>query len=256
MSNNISRKSFITGLAAGAAGAFCIRDGYASSSPVSLTILHTNDVHSHIDPFPSNHPKYPGLGGAESRAQLITVERLLDPELLLLDAGDMFQGTPYFNYFGGALELRLMSVMGYHAGTLGNHEFDNGVQGLADQLVHARFPLLNCNYDLSGTPLEGRIIPFKIFKRKGLRVGVFGLGINLEGLVDKKLSNGVRYLDALEMAQKTSYKLRHEKKCDLVVCLSHLGFQYSNNQVSDLVIARKSTDIDIIIGGHTHTFLS
>lgn len=256
MGNKISRKSFIKGVSVGFAGAFIMHSGKASSRPVSLKILHTNDVHSHIDPFPINHPKYPGMGGAEARAQLIAQERLEDPEMLLFDAGDMFQGTPYYNYFGGELELRLMSAMRYDAGTLGNHEFDNGVQGLASKLSYARFPLLNSNYDLKATPLEGKIQPFQIFKRKGLRIGVFGLGIRLEGLVDRKLSEGVRYLDALEMANKTSQFLRHGKKCDLIICLSHLGFQYTTNQVSDLVIARKSTDIDIILGGHTHTFLN
>lgn len=256
MKNKLSRKGFIKGFSAGLLGTVFIPKVLASPRVVTLKILHTNDVHSHIDPFPANHPKYAGLGGAEARAQLIAKERLEDPDLLLLDAGDMFQGTPYYNYFGGELELRLMSAMGYDAGTLGNHEFDNGVELLADKLAFARFPLLNANYDMRGTALNGKILPYKIIKRKGIRIGLFGLGIKLDGLVDKKLSKGVAYMDALEAAKRTSLELRHFKKCDLVVCLSHLGYQYSTNQVSDLIIAKNTSDVDIIIGGHTHTFLS
>ncbi|MFM7080086.1 MAG: bifunctional metallophosphatase/5'-nucleotidase [Bacteroidota bacterium] len=256
MKNKLSCKGFIKGLTAGILGTAFIPKTLASSRAITLKILHTNDVHSHIDPFPANHPKYPGLGGAEARAQLIAKERMDDPDLLLLDAGDMFQGTPYYNYFGGELELRLMSAMGYDAGTLGNHEFDNGVNLLASKLSFARFPLLNTNYDFSKTRLDGKILPFKVIKRKGIRIGLFGLGIKLDGLVDKKLSEGVMYTDALEAAKRTSMELRHNKKCDLVICLSHLGYQYGTNQVSDLVIARNTAEIDIIIGGHTHTFLN
>ena len=167
-----------------------------------LTILHTNDVHSHLDPFPANHPKYAGMGGSEARAKLISALKADDPELLLLDAGDMFQGTPYYNYFKGVPELKIMNLLGYDAGTLGNHEFDNGTSGLASVIPTAKFPILNCNYGLEGTELKGLIKPYQIFKRKGLRIGVFGLGINLQGLVDRKLSGNVVYYKAEVAAQE------------------------------------------------------
>ncbi|MFN5223577.1 MAG: bifunctional metallophosphatase/5'-nucleotidase [Bacteroidota bacterium] len=251
-----SRRRFIRGVASGI-GAIAITPSFAGIGDMeqSLTILHTNDVHSHLDPFPANHPKYAGMGGAEARAKLISALKADDPELLLLDAGDMFQGTPYYNYFKGVPELKIMNLLGYDAGTLGNHEFDNGTSGLASVIPIAKFPILNCNYGLEGTELKGLIKPYQIFKRKGLRIGVFGLGINLQGLVDRKLSGNVVYYKAEVAAQETSKMLKVEKKCDLVICLSHIGFQYSGNQISDLRLARMSEHIDIIIGGHTHTFL-
>ncbi|MGR6086757.1 MAG: bifunctional metallophosphatase/5'-nucleotidase [Arcticibacter sp.] len=251
-----SRKQFIRGLATGI-GALALTPAFAGHGDAeqTLTILHTNDVHSHLDPFPSNHPKYAGMGGAEARARLISMFRAEDPELLLLDAGDMFQGTPYYNYFKGVPELKIMNLLGYDAGTLGNHEFDNGTSGLASVLPIAKFPILNCNYGLDGTELTGLIKSYQIFKRKGLRIGVFGVGINLQGLVDRKLSGSVIYFDAQSAALKISKMLKVEKKCDLVICLSHVGFEYSGNQISDLKLARLSEYIDIIIGGHTHTFM-
>lgn len=252
----LSRRRFISGMATGI-GALALNPALAGigHQEQTLTILHTNDVHSHLDPFPSNHPKYAGMGGAEARARLISMLRTEDPELLLLDAGDMFQGTPYYNYFKGSPELKIMNILGYDAGTLGNHEFDNGTNGLASVIPIAKFPILNCNYGFENTELNGLIKTYQIFKRKGLKIGVFGVGINLQGLVDKKLSGNVVYYNADIAAEKTSKLLKLEMKCDLVVCLSHIGFEYSGNQISDLKLARNSEHIDIIIGGHTHTFL-
>lgn len=252
-----SRRCFIRGMATGL-GALAFTPSFGGQNgdtEQSLTILHTNDVHSHLDPFPLNHPKYAGMGGAEARAKLISALRAEDPELLLLDAGDMFQGTPYYNYFKGVPELKIMNLLGYDAGTLGNHEFDNGTSGLASVIPIAQFPILNCNYGLEGTELKGLIKTHRIFKRKGLRIGVFGVGINLQGLVDRKLSGNIVYHDAHLAAQKISKLLKVDKKCDLVICLSHLGFQYNSNQISDLMLARMTEHIDVIIGGHTHTFL-
>lgn len=256
LNHELTRRRFVSVMATGL-GSLALTPSLAgiSSEEVSLTILHTNDVHSQLDPFPANHPKYPGMGGAEARARLISMLRVEDPELLLLDAGDMFQGTPYYNYFKGVPELKIMNALGYDAGTLGNHEFDNGTSGLASVIPIAKFPILNCNYGLDGTELKGLIRSYNIFKRKGLRVGVFGVGINLQGLVDRKLSGNIVYNDAETAALRISKMLRVEKKCDLVICLSHIGFEYNGNQISDLKLARKSENIDIIIGGHTHTFL-
>jgi 5'-nucleotidase len=176
---------------------------------------------------------------------------------LLFDAGDIFQGTPYFNYFGGELEFKLMSSMGYDAATLGNHDFDNGVEGLNKQLPHARFDFIVSNYDLSNTVLDGQTLPYKVYRRNGVRVGVFGLGIDLDGLVDPTLFKGTRYLDPVGIAQDLIPVLREEEQCDLVIALSHLGYNYPNSpgRVSDMEIAKKTDGIDLIIGGHTHTFL-
>lgn len=221
-----------------------------------LTILHTNDVHSHIDPFTEDHPRNPGLGGAAKRAAWIQKIRKENDNVLLLDAGDSFQGTPYFNYYGGELEFKLMSMMGYDATTIGNHEFDNGIEGLAAQVPNANFSFITSNYDFKNTIMNGLTSPYKIFLKDGLRIGIFGLGIELNGLVEKKMYKETKYLDPLETAQEMTKVLKREK-CDLIICLSHLGYAYRNepSKISDLVLAEKTRDIDLIIGGHTHTFL-
>jgi len=230
-------------------------DVLAKHELVKLTILHTNDVHSRIDPFPKNDPKYPGLGGAARRAALIKKIRATESNVLLLDAGDIFQGTPYFNLYGGELEFKLMSEMGYDAATIGNHDFDNGIEGLANQLPNAHFPFLNLNYDFKDTVMAGKILPYKIFHKGGLTIGVIGIGIELEGLVDKKLYGNTIYSNPLQMADDTASMLKKDLKCDMVICLSHLGYKYTDRKISDEVLAQESSYIDLIIGGHTHTFL-
>jgi len=228
----------------------------SGSTEKTITILHTNDVHSHIDPFPGDHDRYPGLGGVARRATLIDQVRQENPHTLVFDAGDIFQGTPYFNYFGGEVEFRMMSRLGYDASAIGNHDFDNGIDGLHKQLPHATFDLLAANYDFRNTVMEGRTKPFKIFRRNGLKIGVFGLGIRLEGLVDPYLFKETEYLDPVEITQDMTRILRQEEACDLVICLSHLGYHYKNpDRISDLKLARETRGIDLIIGGHTHTFL-
>ena len=222
-----------------------------------ITILHTNDVHSHIDPFPKNDPLNPSGGGVIARANLINLIKKDNPYTLVLDAGDVFQGTPYFNFFGGELELKLMSKMGYNASTLGNHEFDNGMEKLSKVLKHANFSFLNSNYTLKNTPLENKIKSHEIFNINGIKIGVFGLGIELEGLVEKKLYKGVKYLNPIEISKDISDDLKYNHNCDLIICLSHLGFSYSKdkNIMCDLILAKQTKNIDLIIGGHTHTFL-
>ena len=222
---------------------------------VKLTILHTNDVHSRIDPFPENDPKYPGLGGVARRAAIINKIRSTEKNILLLDAGDIFQGTPYFNLYGGEPELRLMSKMGYDAATIGNHDFDNGIEGLANRLPDMNFPFLNANYNFTDTPLEKKTLPYRIFKKGGIKIGVFGIGIELQGLVDTKLFGNIRYNDPIINAEQISKILKNDYHCDLVICLSHLGYRYNNKKISDETLAKQSTNIDLIIGGHTHTFL-
>ncbi len=220
---------------------------------IKLTILHTNDMHSHIHPFKNGRNK--GLGGIAERAALIKQIRATEEHVLLLDAGDIFQGTPYFNFYGGELEFKLMSEMKYDAATLGNHDFDNGLEGLKKQLPYANFPFLIANYDFSNTILKDSFKPYKIFNKGGLKIGVFGIGIELDGLVPKDLYQDTKYKDPVSTANYYATLLKQEKQCDLVICLSHLGFKYKNNKLSDMELSRQTRDIDLIIGGHTHTFL-
>ena len=256
----MKRRDFIQKTAAGTALLGLANIGLSSFTTIEtkkITILHTNDVHSHIDPFPVDHPRNPNMGGAARRAAIIENIRKEEEHVLLLDAGDIFQGTPYFNYYGGELEFKLMSMMQYDLATIGNHDFDNGIEGLYAQLPHAQFEFVSANYDFKNTVLDSHVKPYKIFNKGGIKIGVFGLGIELEGLVDKKAYKETVYLNPIEVAQDMARILKHSKKCDLVICLSHLGFSYKNepNKVSDLDLAKKTKDIDLIIGGHTHTFL-
>ena len=222
-----------------------------------ITILHTNDVHSHIDPFPCNDPVNPNGGGVIARSNLINSIKKENANTLVLDAGDVFQGTPYFNFFEGEIELKLMSKMGYNASTLGNHEFDNGIEKLSKSLKHANFSFLNSNYTFKNTPLENKIKKYQVFNVDGIKIGVFGLGIELNGLVEKNLYKGVKYLDPIEISKDITNELKFNQNCDLIICLSHLGFSYSKdkNLMCDLILAKKTRNIDLIIGGHTHTFL-
>ena len=230
-------------------------DLLAKHDLIRITVLHTNDVHSRIDPFPKNDPKYPGMGGVARRASVIKQIRNTEKNVLLFDAGDIFQGTPYFNMYGGEPELLLMSKMGYDAATIGNHDFDNGIEGLAKRLPDMNFPFLNVNYNFTDTPLENKTLPYRIFKKGGIKTGVFGIGIELRGLVDKKLSGNTIYEDPLLHALQMSAILKNDHKCDLIICLSHLGYKYNDKKISDEILAQQSSDIDLIIGGHTHTFL-
>jgi len=223
-----------------------------------ITILHTNDVHSHIDPFPMDDPRNPNKGGVARRASLIESIRKENPNVLLLDAGDIFQGTPYFNFYGGELEFKLMSMMKYDLSTIGNHDFDNGIDGLTAQMPHATFEFVSANYDFKNTSMDGFVKPFKIFNKNGIKIGVFGLGIELKGLVDKGMYKETVYNDPVETTQEMVRILKKEQKCDLIICLSHLGYKYGkedSNKISDLKLAELTKDIDLIIGGHTHTFL-
>ncbi|PSL02556.1 bifunctional metallophosphatase/5'-nucleotidase [Cecembia rubra] len=219
-----------------------------------ISILHTNDMHSRIESFPDDGSRWANQGGMIRLASLVSEIRSEEENLLLLDAGDVFQGTPYFNFYGGKLEFKLMSQMGYDASTIGNHEFDNGLKGLFDQMPHASFPHICSNYDFSKTLMAGATIPYKIFKKSSLRIGVFGLGIELQGLVGKKNYENTQYLDPIGVAQEMVQELK-SKKSDLIICLSHLGYSYRGNKIDDIKLAAAVSEIDLIIGGHTHTFL-
>ena len=176
---------------------------------------------------------------------------------MLLDAGDIFQGTLYFNYFGGELEFKLMSKLKYDIATIGNHDFDNSIDGLYKQLPNAKFDFVSANYDFKNTVLDTHVKPYKIIVKDGIKIGVFGLGIELEGLVNKKMYKETGYLDPVEITQDITNTLKNEEKCDLIICLSHLGYYYKNNpeKIADLNLAKITKNIDLIIGGHTHTFL-
>lgn len=227
----------------------------AISSTKYLTILHTNDTHSRIDPFPMDGGRNQGLGGVARRAQLIQQIRKEQDNVLLLDAGDIFQGTPYFNFYNGEVEIKAMTAMGYDATTIGNHDFDSGITNLAQQLQqHAAFPMIVSNYDFSGTAMETKYQPYKIFEKGGLKIGVLGLGIELQGLVPDNLTGGTKYLSPIEKGNEYAALLK-KKNCDLIICLSHLGYKYNSNKISDLVLAKETENIDVIIGGHTHSFL-
>lgn len=255
----MKRRAFIQQTAATTAlmGLGLSFSSFKSSETRHLTILHTNDVHSYIDPFPATHPKNPNMGGVARRAALIETIRQENPNVLLLDAGDIFQGTPYFNYYGGELEFKLMSMMNYDLATLGNHDFDNGIEGFNAQLPNASFGFVSANYDFKNTILDGLVKPYKIFNKNGIKVGVFGLGVQLDGLVDKKNYKETVYNDPVTVSQDMARILKHEEKCDLVICLSHIGYKYKDDpeKICDVKLATLTQDIDLIIGGHTHTFL-
>jgi len=227
----------------------------ASNDFVTITILHTNDIHCHIEPFTGGSENTDGKGGLARISEMVEGFKSENQNTLLFDAGDMFQGTPYYNYFKGDVILQLMSAIGYDAGTIGNHEFDDGLEGILKSLPEAKFPLINSNYDFSETILAGKFPRWKIFNKAGIKVGVYGLGIELKGLVaDKNIGNTV-YIDPLTTAFEMESFLKIEKECDLVICLSHLGLRYRENKISDIVLASETSLTDLIIGGHTHSYL-
>lgn len=256
----MKRREFIQQTAAGSAliglGGLTL-SSFSSLKQTKITILHTNDVHSHIDPFGPEDGRNANKGGVARRAALVESIRKENPNTLLLDAGDIFQGTPYFNFYGGELEFKLMSMLKYDAATIGNHDFDNGIDGLYAQIPHAKFEFVSANYDFTNTVMDTHVNPYKIFVRDGIKIGIFGLGIELDGLVTKKHYKETKYLDPIGIAQDMSRILKEEKQCDLIICLSHLGYYYRNapDRASDLNLAKATKDIDLIIGGHTHTFL-
>jgi len=255
---SINRRKFLkqTAIASTALVATSLIPEMAEASSAitdKITILHTNDVHSRLAPFPQDGSKNAGLGGVAARAALIKQIRSEADNLLLLDAGDIFQGTPYFNLYKGEPEIKAMTMMGYDAATMGNHDFDAGMDNYATQLQHAQFPIIICNYDVSNTPLEGKTIPYKIFQKGNLKIGILGVGIALKGLVADNLYGNTIYHNPIEYANRNAEILKKEG-CDMIVCLSHLGDKYADDRLSDEILAKECFDIDLIIGGHTHRF--
>jgi 5'-nucleotidase len=222
-----------------------------------ITILHTNDTHSQIDPLPLNDGQYPDKGGVARRATLVKRIRKENPSTLLIDAGDVFQGTPYFNFYKGEVEYKSMSLIGYDVVTLGNHDFDNGVDALAAAMKFANFEFVSCNYDVRGTPLESRVKPYLVRVIGGVRVGLFGMGVSPDNLITPENFKGVKYNDPVKPAGDAVKALRERERCTLVVGMSHLGY-YPNPRegaVGDTQVATQVDGIDFIASGHTHTFM-
>ena len=221
-----------------------------------ITVLFTNDLHSRVEAFSSQDSKYPGMGGFAERAAVVNKIRAESKNVILLDAGDVFQGTPYFNLWKGEVEYKIMSAMKYDAVNLGNHEFDNGVGGIVDRFKFANFPILNSNYDFSSSELKDRILPYLILERSGVRIGVYGLCADLKGLVSDSKYENIKYGDPIKAAKEFEKQLKNKYHCQIVLCLSHLGYSYKDEQVSDSILARNTTCTDAILGGHTHTLLT
>ena len=222
-----------------------------------LLILHTNDTHSRIEPMSKYEKKIEqaGKGGYVRRATFIKEEREKNEDLLLFDCGDFSQGTPYYNMFRGEIEIKLMNEMGYDAATIGNHEFDFGLENMLRLFKMANFPIVCANYDFTGTILERMVKPYVILEQKGLKIGVFGLSPKLEGLVQEKNYEGIIYNEPCEVANKVAAYLKNDKKCDVVICLSHLGWKVGpTNVASDELLIANTRNIDVVLGGHSHSF--
>ena len=277
MTNWINRRHFLkASVAGGAAVAFpeaglkvFSTPGLASMASLSqpllevapdetlITILHTNDTHSQIDPLPDNDTQYPGKGGVARRATLVKRIRKENPNTLLIDGGDVFQGTPYFNFYKGEVEYKAMSLIGYDAVTIGNHEFDNGVDALAAAMKFANFDFVSSNYDFRGTPLENLVKPYVVRTLAGVRVGLFGLGVSPKNLITPDNFKGVKHLDPVHMARGVVKLLRGQERCQLVVGMTHLGYfpNPREGEIGDSQVAAQVDGIDFIAGGHTHTFM-
>lgn len=220
-----------------------------------LEVLHTNDTHSCIMPLNPNlaDTAVAGRGGFLRRVAMIKEERAKNPDLLLIDSGDFSQGSPFYTMFKGDVEVGLMNLMGYDAVTIGNHEFDFGLENMARIFKMAKFPVVCANYDFTGTCVEGLVKPYVIIKRNGLKIGLFGLSPQLEGLVDLSKCKGVTYLDPVEVGNRVAAELKHDKKCDAVICVSHLGW-LRPDEMGDQKLLASSKDIDLVLGGHSHSY--
>lgn len=220
-----------------------------------LEVLHTNDTHSCIMPLNPNlaDTAVAGRGGFLRRVAMIKEERVKNPDLLLIDSGDFSQGSPFYTMFKGDVEVGLMNLMGYDVVTIGNHEFDFGLENMARIFKMAKFPVVCANYDFTGTCVEGLVKPYVIIKRNGLKIGLFGLSPQLEGLVDLSKCKGVTYLDPIEVGNRVAAELKHDKKCDVVICVSHLGW-LRPDEMGDQKLLASSKDIDLVLGGHSHSY--
>jgi len=222
---------------------------------IKLVILHTNDTHSQVEPTDKSSLKTSDMGGYARRMGLISRIREQEKNVLLVDAGDYSQGTPYFNFFNGRIEIDAMNRMKYDAGTLGNHEFDNGIDTLAVVLKNAAFPMISSNYNLEKTNLYQLVKPYVVLVKAGVRIGIMALDVNPESLIFEKNYRGLIYLDPVQKANEVSTLLKKKEKCDIIICLSHLGSDSTKLEVNDFEIAHKTRYIDVIIGGHSHSLI-
>lgn len=222
---------------------------------IKLVILHTNDTHSQVEPTEKSNLKTADMGGYARRMGVIEKIRSEEKNVLLFDTGDFSQGTPYFNFFNGRAEIDALNRMQYDAGTLGNHEFDNGIDTLAVILQKARFPMISSNYEVDNTPIKNQIQPYLILKKFGLKIGIMALNVDPKSLIIESNYRGLVYRDPIEKAQELSAFLKNKKKCDLVICLSHLGSDSTSVDVNDFTVAHQTKHIDIILGGHSHSLL-
>ena len=236
----------------------CVFSVVAVAQKKQLVILHTNDTHSCIMPLNPNlaDTALAGRGGFLRRMALIEDERAKTPGLLLIDSGDFSQGSPYYNFYKGEVEVELMNRMGYDVATIGNHEFDFGLENMARLFRNARFAVVCANYDFSGTPCEGIVKPYTVIVRNGVRIGVFGLSPRLEGLITATNYGSTKYLDPIPVAKRMVSILRGKEKCDIVICLSHLGWKIGDPTASDECVIKETTGIDLMLGGHSHTMLA
>ena len=227
----------------------------AAEKKIKLVILHTNDTHSQVEPTEKSNLKTADMGGYARRMGVIEKIRSEEKNVLLFDTGDFSQGTPYFNFFNGRVEIDALNRMQYDAGTLGNHEFDNGIDTLAVILQKARFPMISSNYEVDNTPIKNQIQPYLILKKFGLKIGIMALNVDPKSLIIESNYRGLVYRDPIEKAQELSAFLKNKKKCDLVICLSHLGSDSTSVDMNDFTVAHQTKHIDIILGGHSHSLL-
>ena len=219
-----------------------------------LVILHTNDTHSTVMPLNENldNKDLAGRGGFLRRVNMVKEQRQQHPNLLLIDSGDFSQGSGYYTLFKGEVEVGLMNEMGYDAATIGNHEFDFGLDNMAKLFRMANFPIVCSNYDCTGTVLEGLVKPYITIKRDGVKIGFFALAPQMKGLVFDGNCEGIVYLDPAETAQKYIDILRKQEKCDVVICISHLGW---GGEYDDAKFIGLTEGCDLVLGGHTHTYM-
>jgi len=220
-----------------------------------LVVLYTNDTHSRIEPLPPNDTKFPNKGGMLKRAAFVETVRKDNANVLLLHAGDIVQGTPYYNLFSGRADIELMNALGYDASCLGNHEFDLGLDTLCLLIRLANFPFVATNYDFNKTPLKGMTKKYVILKKDEIKIGIIGIGVHPKGLISSKNYQGMKYLDPIKTAKEIASFLKKKEKCDIVICLSHLGFYEKETVVGDIKLVKNTSNIDVVIGGHSHTFL-
>jgi len=236
---------------------------FESNRSIELLLVHTNDTHSCIEPLDpySVNRSIADKGGYIRRSTLLNDMRELEPELLLLDCGDFSQGSAYYSLYKGEVEVRLMNHMKYDAATIGNHEFDFGIDNMVRLFEMAEFPIVCCNYDFGTTPLKDIVKPYTIVYKKGLKIGLLGVCPEMEGLVTKENYDGITYMSPIECGNKVADYLKNEEHCDLVIAISHLGWKKpelggpsADGQIWDQDFISFTRNIDIVVGGHSHTY--